>query len=559
MLNLQTLPFLYLLIQYVVGAAIIIALTTETARRFKANPITLPFYLFATFVVLWELLVFFHRITEKEIEAIALFKMIGIIHPYIYGFYFLTFLNIWRARLLNLLCLVPSFFGSVLIALYVDYGVKAGAFGWSYYQKQTGSPLIDLIIYATTIVIMLILVSTLTYLIIKSPSRELKRKFLYILAAFILFQVIGVPITNLVFLQNNPDFPPLGGFFYLANLVVIYLQIRPQREKVVFAQRPMEHIPGKLAETIKAFYDNLSPGFDTLGIKYFKFLSYLRECGLAEIVKLENDKMELISEEKQPIGPTQIIRFIDISLTLMEEKELDQRYSDTLIDFINENYEKISEDVVVTFKKHEKYLRGSTILDKVAGGSLRLLFAPYGFTEEDLDRFSKTLKIQHGELRKTPVLLKFSLEKDFVASVEDYVREGLANGGELYIFTRNGSQISSRLKSYNTINYFYLTPSISTAVKIGEKEKMVSTNDLSQILGAIMQIKNEGRMASIVFDNLTDLIFLIGFDQAYKMVRHALDVGANSRIHFLFLINKETHGKDVLSAFESLFKIVTSK
>ncbi|MEM3403401.1 MAG: hypothetical protein QXJ17_02445 [Nitrososphaeria archaeon] len=552
-----TLPnFLYLFIQYVVVASVIIILIVKTVRRFKINSVTLPFYFFSAFIVLWALLVFFHRIEENEIKAIALFKIVGVIYPYIYGFYFLTFLNIWKTRLLNLLCLVPSLVGSLLIGLYVDYGVRSGAFGWSYYQKQTGKPLIDDLIYSTTIIIIVILVFTLIYLLIKSPSRELKRKFLYILLAFLLFQVLGISITNLLFLQSNTDFPPLGGLFHLANIFVIYYQIQPPKKKVIFMQETGIYKPKMLTETIKAFYENLSPPFDTLGVKYFKFLSYLRECGLAETVKLEKDEIKFTNKEEEPISSSQIIRFINLSLTLMENNELNQKFSDNLINFINENYEKISEDLIVLFKKHEDYLKGSTIINKVAEGDLRLIFAPRNFTEEDLERFSKALNINHTELRNTPILLKFSSEKDFASKVEDYVREGFANGEEVHVFTRKESLIKSKLKNYKGINYLYLTPSISTISKISENEKMIPTGDISQLLGTLIAIKNKGKNASVIFDNLTDLIFLIGFDQTYKMTRHALDIEADSKMHSLFLINKDAHKKDVLSTFETLFKVV---
>ncbi|MGB9622876.1 MAG: hypothetical protein ACPL07_03420, partial [Candidatus Bathyarchaeia archaeon] len=331
MLNLQTLPLIYLLIEYVLSATIIVALAVKTIRKLKLNMVTLPFCLFAIFIALWAFLVFFHRIAEDEAEAITLFKIVGIVHPYIYGFYFLTFLNIWRARLLNLLCLIPSFVGSALIALYVDYGVNASIFGWSYYQKQTGNPLIDTIIYATTIIIMLILIFTLIYLLRASPSKELKRKFLYILVAFVIFQAIGVPITNLFLLQSNPNFPPLGGFFYLANLIVIYFQIQPTKEKNILTNEINAHTSETLIDAIKQLYNNLSPTIDTLGTKYFRFLNYLREYGLADIIKLENDEIKLVDKERPPISSDQVIRLIEMSLTLMEKGELDHGYTDSLI------------------------------------------------------------------------------------------------------------------------------------------------------------------------------------------------------------------------------------
>lgn len=109
---------------------------------------------------------------------------------------------------------------------------------------------------------------------------------------------------------------------------------------------------------------------------------------------------------------------------------------------------------------------------------------------------------------------------------------------------------------YQKVYYVFLSTSSSKTLKVNGKETIVPASDISQILGTFITIKNSFEPAAVVFDNLTDIFLLTNFEQAYKMARHALDIQATSGIPMLFLINKEVHGKEIMSTFEALFKIV---
>ena len=556
MINILLLPFAFLLLQYVIGSFIVIILSLRAIQKYKSNAVTRSFFAFGITIAIWQILVFFHRTTTSPEDVINLFKIIGIVHPFAYGFYFLIFLNIWKTRMINLLCMIPSIIGSLVYGLYVDYNVDIGTFGWSY-RQVTSSSLFDILVFGSTAIMITVLLITLIYLLLKSPSRDLRKRFYYILFAFLLFQTFGLFVTNFFLMPSNPNFPPLGGILYLTSFIIIYYQISPSKVNVVLTPRDTTDIPSALTDILESFYINLlSQSVDTLGSKYFKFLSYLRQWGLIDVIQLKNGKILLSFEGKgRTIERNQILSLIDISIGLLEKGELDQKYVKSLTDFINRNYYDISVDLIGILKKHERYLKYNKLLYDIGEGKLRLLFAPESFTDKDLERFSSPIKLTHQELERTTVLFKFISDTNYESKIEDFVREGIANGEKVYVFTRMESRVNSILKNLEEINLIFLSISPSSLVKINDRVKIVQITDISQILGTIMSMKYTDEESSVIFDNLTDFLLLTNFEQTYKMTRHALDLQASSRIHSLFLINKDAHSKEIIAAFESLFRI----
>lgn len=179
----------------------------STVYKLRLNQVTVSLALFSFSIVLWDLLVFIHRTASTAQYSIQIFKVIVVVHPFILGFFFLTFLNIWRARLLNLLCLVPSFIGSIIYAFFIEYDVVEGAFGWSYSTLIASHA--TFVINFFTPIYMTSIVFVLVFLWLKTASRPLRRRLLYILVSFIIFQAVSVTLTNIILLQENPDFPPL--------------------------------------------------------------------------------------------------------------------------------------------------------------------------------------------------------------------------------------------------------------------------------------------------------------------------------------------------------------
>jgi len=553
-----SLSFLFLFLQYIVGALLIIGLSLLAIAKFKVNPVAVSLLVFGACIAAWDILVFLHRIAETAETSLTILKLSSIISPFIFGFYFLLFLNIWQTRKLNLLCLIPSFVGGAFSTENINE-VTPGAYGWSY-RMQPISQGTAVTLYGATIAYMLIIIMVLVYLSLRSPSKNLRKRFLYILTVFILFQVIGLILTNVLFIQINPDFPPLGGILHLATFAAIsYTVFYPIRKDTTIIPEVYE---AKTA--LEGFLRSLYTSFiqddkDVLGSRHFQFVAYLRACGLEEILDLSGSGLLVAAQKKEGLNSSQLACIVDKAFFLLERNEVSPELVGKLIEFLNVTYQQIGAELVAVFKKHEDYVKNSGILYKVAGGRFRLLLAPEGFSEEDLEKFSSSIGFVHEKLERTQVLLEFAAGKDYFGAVEDFVVESLSNGEKVYVFTRRDSQVNVKLKTTDNVSFFLLSPSSSKVAKLGEKETVVPIRMLSDILGIFLTIARSNEHSAIIFDNLTDFMLLTSFEETYKVVRHALDVQASTRTHSLFLVNRDVHSKEILSAFEPLFDIAVKR
>jgi len=57
----------------------------------------------------------------------------------------------------------------------------------------------------------------------------------------------------------------------------------------------------------------------------------------------------------------------------------------------------------------------------------------------------------------------------------------------------------------------------------------------------------------LVFDNLSGLIELVGFDKAYKFLLYVIDILPQTKATAIFLLNKSAHEPQVVSRIRGLF------
>jgi len=552
MLELSVFNFIFLFLEYFVGALAVIFATILTIHRLKVNYVSVSLAMFGLSIAVWDILVFLHRTAETYEYSLQVFKVIGILHPFILGFFFLTFLNIWKPRMLNVLCLIPSLFGSVLYAIFVEYSMIRGDFGWSY--QTIIDPQANLIITFFIPIYMASVLIVLFFLWLKAATKSLKRKIMYILVSFIVFQAVGVTVTNIIFMQSDPNFPPLGGLFYLATFTIIYyVSSTPEKEVLTLVPIGYSKMSEDFSRLVKSFIECLSRFPEQLGIRYFRLVSYLDEGGLSDLISYDDKGSRIILNIREDVDVNKINSFIDLALTLLEDGEVERKFNHVLAEFIDRNYSLLGAELVQVLKRHEPYIVSERVFERFSASVLRQIFLPKGFSENDLDVFSRKIGINHNILRMSNVLIEFDSE-NYLPKVNDFVRECLSNNESVYIFTRRGSAMEARFKEYDGVKFFFLSPTSSKVVKLNEKMYMVPVNDISSILGVFNTLCKG--VSGIVFDNLSDIILLTSFEQAYKMVRHALDIFSGTGSHSLFLINKNVHGTEVLSAFESLFKYV---
>jgi len=547
-------PFNYLFLfqEYVVGAAAITFATILILYRLKINQVSISLSMFGFSIALWDVLVFFHRTAETAPLSLQIFKVIGMVHPFLLGFFFLTFLNIYRPRMLNALCLAPSALGSLFYTLFVDYDMAWGSFGWSY--RTIIAPQASFFINLFTPFYMASILFVLAFLWLKAFTKSLRRKIMYILVSFIVFQAVGVTVTNIILLQQDPNFPPLGGLFYLATFAVIYyVSSSPERERLTLVPLGYSKMAEDFSKLVNSFIESLSKFPEQLGIRYFRIVSYLNERGLGSLLLYDGEGSRILLNVKGDVEVEKVNSFIDLSLTLLEEGEVEKGFEVPLVEFVNRNYGMLGAGLVHTLKRHERYIVSQRLFEKFSDRMLKQIFLPKGFTEEDLEAFSRRLGLSHEELRKSQVLVEFDSEK-YLSHVSEFVRECLSNNENVYVFTRKGGALEEALAEYERVEFLFLSPTASKVARLDGRRRVVPVSDPSSILGVFSTVSREG--CGIVFDSLSDIILLTSFEQAYKMVRHALDIISNTGSHSLFLINRSVHGKEVLSAFETLFKHV---
>ncbi len=66
-------------------------------------------------------------------------------------------------------------------------------------------------------------------------------------------------------------------------------------------------------------------------------------------------------------------------------------------------------------------------------------------------------------------------------------------------------------------------------------------------------IEDLSEKSSVVFEPLTDIILINGFDKTFKFIKKTVDFCVDSNIRLICLINDEAHGETVKAGFEGLF------
>jgi hypothetical protein len=169
--------------------------------------------------------------------------------------------------------------------------------------------------------------------------------------------------------------------------------------------------------------------------------------------------------------------------------------------------------------------------------------------------FSKTLGLNHQQIVGRKILLEFDPASNYEKAIHDFVTEALANEEPIIVFTRRGSTIHSFLSEHKSVRFFCLTQQTSVPIEFSEREMLLPSSDTSLILNVfdkMLKAHPEGAI-NILFDNLSDLVFSIGFEKTYHFMRYAAEMLASPRITAIFLVNEIAHDPKVASSLKGLF------
>jgi hypothetical protein len=168
--------------------------------------------------------------------------------------------------------------------------------------------------------------------------------------------------------------------------------------------------------------------------------------------------------------------------------------------------------------------------------------------------FSRSLGLTRQQVRGHRILLEFDPRSDYQKVVKDFVDEAAANAEPVAVFTYTQSTIHSMLNNRKDVSCFLTAPHISTPAKRSETESLLPENASLMLDALDRTLKTQsGSTLNVVFDNLSNLVFSIGFDKSYNFLRVAFDLLVPRNTTALFLVNPTAHEPKTVSSFRSLF------
>jgi len=174
---------------------------------------------------------------------------------------------------------------------------------------------------------------------------------------------------------------------------------------------------------------------------------------------------------------------------------------------------------------------------------------------EHTDAFSKHMGIPHKKLIGCKILLEFNPASDYEIVIDNLAKEAVANVCPIFVFTSTKSSLHALLAKHSAVEFFLLSPSISIPELTSENEILLPTKNTALILDSLSKVleKHAHTNTFVVFDKISELIGLVGFDRAYKFLLYVLDMLSQTKATAIFLLNKSAHEPQVVSRIQGLF------
>jgi hypothetical protein len=150
------------------------------------------------------------------------------------------------------------------------------------------------------------------------------------------------------------------------------------------------------------------------------------------------------------------------------------------------------------------------------------------------------------------VLLEFDPESHYEMLVEWF----MAEFSPTIVFTHKKNGLYELAKEMNQ-KLVTFSEQVSSPKRISETEAVLPARETSLMLSALNEALKANRNGelNIVFDSLSDLILLSGFEKTYSFLKYALEMLSPCRVTALFLLNSGAHDMKVTSNIRSLFTV----
>jgi len=174
---------------------------------------------------------------------------------------------------------------------------------------------------------------------------------------------------------------------------------------------------------------------------------------------------------------------------------------------------------------------------------------------EYTNAFSKLLGIPHEKLIGRKLLLEFDPASNYETVIENLTKEAVANVYPIFIFTSPRSSLHAQLAKPSTVRFFLLSTSISTPESTSKTEILLPVENLALILDSLSKVleENDNINTFLVFDKISEIINLVGFDKTYKFLRYVSEMLFQTKTTALFLLNSSAHELQMVSQIRALF------
>ena len=169
--------------------------------------------------------------------------------------------------------------------------------------------------------------------------------------------------------------------------------------------------------------------------------------------------------------------------------------------------------------------------------------------------FVQKFGIDHQDITGKKILLEVDPTSDFYKTLVDFAAKSISENTPLQIFTRKNSLLHTKVSNEN-VQFFLMSPKISSLKHLTKKEVIVPMRDLSVLLYVITKTTKKGIKKSriIIFDNLSDTILMCGFEKTYKFLRFLLE-SMSPKVTALFVFNHKELNKNFFTFFPIVPKI----
>jgi len=171
--------------------------------------------------------------------------------------------------------------------------------------------------------------------------------------------------------------------------------------------------------------------------------------------------------------------------------------------------------------------------------------------------FSKLLNIPHKKLVGRKILLEFDPTSEYEKVIHSLANEAMANVCPVFVFTSPTSILHASLAKQRAraVRFFLLSTSTPTPESKAENEVILPAKNMTLITDTLNKVLDEYALTNVfvVFDKLSELVNLVGFDKTYKFLLDVTEMLHQTKATAIFLLNRNAHELQIISQIRELF------